>query len=152
MGSPSREQVWRAIADAPDATGNGTVLGYLGEPGVDWATDAVMALLGEEPAPTGRFRVGNSLGITVYKGPASEDVMGMMLTAEYAAQVVNALNRAEAPQPGVVHDVVRRLLDGWELDVPCLGPEVWCWFRGDDDPEPLTSAEQAVLNEVKERK
>lgn len=62
---------------------------------------------------------------------------------------------AEAP-PGEIerpaaHDVIRRLLDGWEPDVPCLGPEVWCWFRGDDDPEPLTPAELLVLSAVKER-
>ena len=50
----------------------------------------------EAPVP-GRFRVGRSLGITVYKGPESSDVMGMMLTPEYAAMVVDALNRTSTP-------------------------------------------------------
>lgn len=50
--APTREQVWEAIAEAPDAPGTSNVLGYLGEPGVDWATDAVMALLSTQPAST----------------------------------------------------------------------------------------------------
>lgn len=42
--------------------------------------------------------------------------------------------------------MIRRLRDGWEPDIPCLGPEVMCWFKDDvDDPEPLTEAEVAVI-------
>lgn len=44
LDSITRGQVWQAIAHA-NPEGRGSVLNHLGEPGVDWATDAVMALL-----------------------------------------------------------------------------------------------------------
>jgi hypothetical protein len=44
--------------------------------------------------------------------------------------------------------VARRLHDGWEADQPCFGPSVWCWFRGDDDPEPMTEGELAAIQQA----
>jgi hypothetical protein len=39
-----------------------------------------------------RYRVGRSLGRTIYQGPESTDVIGMMDTPDLAALVVAALN------------------------------------------------------------
>ena len=66
---------------------------------------------------------------------------------------IRLLRAGVSPQPEITtaHDVIRRLRTGWEPDIPCIGPGVWCWFHPDtDEPEPMTAAEVAVIEATKE--
>ena len=107
-----RSQVREAVA------GYGAQLDVV--PTIDGITDAVMAVIDAAPScphietsddgtswcrlaaaapqPAGPYRVGRSLGRTIYRG---DDLIGMMDTPELAAMVVAALNRS-APQPKVL--------------------------------------------------
>lgn len=73
-----------------------------------------------------------------------------VLPTDEVADIVTGLedeNEALRSQLAAAHDVIRRLRGGWEPDIPCIGPEVWCWFHPDEmDPVPMTPAERAVLD------
>lgn len=116
---------------------------------ITWAHEAVPELLAEIE----RLREQNTgLGVVVQEGWAEMERLRELCGkhdptgADHMAEMWEHAQRADAAEA-----VIRRLRGGWEPDIPCLGPEVWCWFHPDnDDPEPLTEAERAVVEATKQ--
>jgi len=62
-----------------------------------------------------------------------------------ASDLAAALHATET-QRDAAHAVIRRLLEGWEPDEPCIGEPVLCWFQdNNDEPEPVTPAEAEAI-------
>lgn len=82
--------------------GAGTVIGFADSAVLAWhMVRALRAYDEDAPAGVRRYRVGRSLGRTVYRivgdEPSNEDqLLGLMDTCEFADLVVNALNQFEA--------------------------------------------------------
>jgi hypothetical protein len=76
--------------------------------------------------------------------------LGQAVAADHGRVLLDEIDRLTGERDAL-RDVARRLRGGWKADIPCLGPEVWCWFHPVHDPELMTSAERAVLDRLDDK-